>query len=252
MKDVKDFRKRGLSVLTAAFIAASCYTMSTPVNVYATSNSFEQIVSEQNNTTLYYRYTVIQDDNASKISAKLVNKFIKNGEVSEYEKKIFRKKPNSKCKYWPVVVLKNLNKNGKFRIRPGDKIKLPGSFEELKKEYVRIMKANNNRDSAFVKYCKNNPVYSNKEYKNKKIHINLEDAITRIKGIFDELEPGNEICVDPDLAKKYLEYISNEESVVFVLDEEAPALSEEDEWQFYEDPHYYHEVEPAKKKELTY
>jgi len=233
MENVNNFKNRSLSILTALAIAAAGYGVSSPANAYASSHTFgtrtvESIVDDQLYQREYNTYVVEEGDNASVISSKMISYFIKKGEVPKGDLEVFKEYHEKRCKYWPVIAMMNLNKNGNFRIHPGDEIIFPKSYEELKDIYASIMKSENNKDSAFVKYCRKNHIYKQP----KVVYIDPCDAMRRVREVLEYTEPGKDICVDPDLVRAYLNTIGGRR-IKYVYKDGAK-LNKSQDFDFYE------------------
>ena len=190
---------------------------------------------------LYYRYKVAENDNASKISTKIVN-FYKNEkhEVPQEDIAMFKENPNSTCRYWPSVVFCNLNKKGNFRIHPGDIIKFPASYYAVKSLNASI-KAN----GWFANFVQTHKVYKSQ----RTIYIDKEEARRMVTEAVRYMYPDENIPVTDELVAAYLKLHGYSGKFVY---KDGAKLDKEQTWEFYEwlptKEQLYGQMEQTNKK----
>ena len=242
-KGVKNVRLLGMSVLTALAVGIMGYIMAEPSTAYATVNDFFTKTNEETGEEELW-YKVQEGDNASKISSFAVGYFIRQGEVPKTDREWFKEDENRRCGFWPGVVKdwldyqneqrkaeaeakgkKKYTKVTKFRLHPGDEIKVAHTYLEL-----ILDNAEAKASPWFAKYLKDNHIYPKMRY----IDIDLTEAKRRIQEVYRVLDPSNVHEISDEEAAAYLRGICGP-NLKFRIKEGAQLDPDKDKvWQFYE------------------
>jgi len=240
---IDNLKNRALSFGLAAVIAAGAYVVSAPTTAYATKNDVE-IVWNDDSQEYEGWYTVQPGDTASKISAFLVSKFIERGEVPQEDREFFNGDQNRRCRFWPGVAKNWIDaqneeralealeqgktkykKVTKFRIHPGDRIRVAGSYEELKADNDDAK-----RSGWYARYVQENGIYAPMVT----IKIDLDEAKRRIQEVYRYNDPTHVHEISDEEAYAYLKGIGGP-NLRFVVKEGASLNGQKDAvWQFYE------------------
>ena len=257
---------KAISVTSAIALGVIGYFVLKPSNAYATVNDFFVIENEETGEKELW-YEVQEGDNASKISSFEVGYFIKKGEVPKEDREWFKEDENRRCGFWPGTVKNWLDYQNeerkkeaeakgktkytrvtKFRIHPGDKIKVANTYLEL-----ILDNADAKASPWFAKYLRDNHIYPKK----KTIYIDLTEAKRRIQEVYRVVDPSHVHEITDEEAAAYLRGICGP-NLEYKIKEGATLDPKKDEvWQFYELVLTPEEVEKYKDKgrnggKLTY
>lgn len=255
IKGVKNFQLRAISVVSALALGVIGYFIVKPSTAYATVNDFFTKTNEATGEEeLWYR--VQEGDNASKISSFEVGYFIRKGEVPNTDREWFKEDENRRCGFWPGVVKnwldyqneerqaeaaakgkKKYTKVTKFRLHPGDEIRVADTYLEL-----ILDNAEAKASPWFSKYLKDNNIYPKKKY----IYIDLTEAKRRIQEVYRVLDPNHVHEITDEDAAAYLKGICGP-NLEYRIKEGSTLDPKKDEvWQFYEQVLSPEEVEKIK------
>jgi len=187
--------------------------------VVANASTFGTYYMEETETN-YNTYKVVENDNASKISAKVVSYFMKKGEVPAEDVKMFKENADTKCRFWPAIVntyLQTENKS-KFRIHPGDVIKFPETYEELMLANIEAKKS-----AWYREYC-------SKEHYRNYVYIDKDEAYRMIKEAKRAMNEKDSI--DDAYVEAYLKRIGGDSTKYIFKD--GAKLFGDDAWAFYD------------------
>jgi len=227
---VYNFKQRIISGAVALAIGFGSYLALKPSNAYAEGNGHKFGIYYDMDFDYEFNTYVVEDNDltASNVSTKLVNYFLRKKEVPKEDREIFKENPNASCRFWPVVVyLYTTNQEGKkvrnYHTRPGEKIKFPKTYEEMKE-----LNAELKRSGWFANYCQQHNIYK----KPKKVFIDKETARQMVFDAMSYMSPDEYICVDDDTLNAYLKTIGGKQYKYVFKD--GAKLTKFQKWLFYE------------------
>jgi len=226
--EFKNLKTRTMSYGLALALAAA------PAPAIAAVHTFGTVYEEQFEMT-YNTYKVEENDNASKISTRVVNYFIKKGEVPKSDLENYKNNPNSTCRYWPAIANLNLNKYNKFRIHPGDTIKFPETYDELIEANI-VAK----QQPWYKQYCA-------QEHYASYVYIDKEEAIKRIKEVNRAMNKN--VKITDAYVEAYLKLIGGDNTKYILKD--GASLFGDEVWQFFDYCPTPEEVNKEINKENT-
>ena len=251
MEKEKNYKVKFISATLALTLASTgAVIVGSPKNAYAVGSKivtskpsikYKNVAGhkigeflDENTGTLYYTVEVIENDNASRISEVIIATYNKEKQIPKEELEVFDAE-DSKTKrssFWPAVVYMNTDSGKKFRINPGDILIFPTEYEKFKELNGRVKAS-----GWYSRY-----LTANKIYPPKKTYVLPKGRTMKlIQEIYTEMYPGEDICVDEDFVRNYLnahnyngKYVLKEEAEftsedLFVLTEWIPTLEELEE-----------------------